>query len=49
MTINHERNETIFTGSVVDQAAIHGLLNLIRDLNLILLSVGLMESSGGIR
>ena len=30
---------TIFTGTVVDQAALHGLLNRIRDLGLPLLSV----------
>lgn len=31
--------ETIFTGSIVDQAALYGLLNRIRDLGLELISV----------
>ena len=34
---------TIITGTVVDQAALHGLLNRIRDLNLPLLLVKRME------
>ena len=33
------RDETLLTGQVRDQAALHGLLNKIRDLGLILLSV----------
>lgn len=32
-------NVTILTGEVVDQAALHGVLNRIRDLNIPLLSV----------
>ena len=39
MVISTEGGDTILTGSVVDQAALHGLLNRIRDLNLALLSV----------
>jgi len=31
--------ETLISGPIVDQAALHGLLARIRDLNLILLSV----------
>jgi hypothetical protein len=34
-----EIGETQLTGAVVDQAALHGLLNRIRDLNLRLVSV----------
>lgn len=34
-----ETGETILSGSIVDQAALHGLLARIRDLNLTLLSV----------
>lgn len=34
-----EGNETLLSGSLPDQAALHGLLELIRDLNLTLLSV----------
>jgi len=39
MTITYEGGDTILTGQVVDQAALHGLLNRIRDLNLPLLSL----------
>jgi hypothetical protein len=38
-----EGNETLLSGSLPDQAALHGLLELIRDLNLRLISV----TSGG--
>jgi hypothetical protein len=34
-----EGNETLFSGSLPDQAALHGLLERIRDLNLTLISV----------
>ncbi len=43
MAISSEGEETILTGQVADQAALHGLLIRIRDLNLILLSVERME------
>ncbi len=40
MRINQTRGgETLITGVVVDQSALHGLLARIRDLNLILISV----------
>jgi hypothetical protein len=40
MTITLEDNgDTLLTGSVVDQAALHGLLKKVRDLGLPLLSV----------
>ena len=39
MTISTEDDKTILIGSVADQAALHGLLIRIRDLNLTLLSV----------
>ncbi len=35
---------TTLTGEIVDQAALHGVLNLIRDLNIPLLSVQLLNS-----
>jgi hypothetical protein len=39
MAISSKGPETILTGPVADQAALHGLLIRIRDLNLTLLSV----------
>jgi hypothetical protein len=40
LTINHQENgETLLTGKIVDQAALHGILNRIRDLGLALISV----------
>ena len=39
MKISTQDDETILTGPVADQAALHGLLIRIRDLNLTLLSV----------
>lgn len=40
LTITHERNgETLLTGAVVDQAALHGLLRKVRDIGMPLLSV----------
>ena len=34
-----EHGETVLSGQVVDQAALHGVLNKIRDLNVLLLEV----------
>jgi len=39
MAISSKGAETILTGPVADQAALHGLLIRIRDLNLTLLAV----------
>ena len=39
MVISHEGTMTILNGLMEDQAALHGILNRIRDLNLTLLSV----------
>jgi len=40
LTVTHlESGETLLSGPIVDQAALHGLLARIRDLNLTLLSV----------
>jgi hypothetical protein len=40
-----EAGETLLTGPVVDQAALHGLLNRIRDMNLKLVSVKKREET----
>jgi len=39
MAVSSNGSKTVLTGPVADQAALHGLLNRIRDLNLNLLSV----------
>jgi hypothetical protein len=39
-----ENGDTLVTGPVVDQAALHGLLKKVRDLGLPLLSVARVES-----
>jgi hypothetical protein len=40
LTITHEEDgDTLLTGSVIDQAALHGLLKKVRDLGMPLLSV----------
>ena len=43
MAISTEGGQTILTGPVADQAALHGLLIRIRDLNLTLLAVERIE------
>ena len=43
MDIIYEGDNTIIFGNVKDEAFIHGILNQIRDLNLILISVNLSE------
>ncbi len=45
LTVTNEANgETVLTGEVVDQAALHGLLSKVRDLQLTLLSVYTLET-----
>ena len=44
MAVSSEGGKTILTGRVADQAALHGLLILIRDLNLTLLSVERLQA-----
>ncbi len=39
MEMNYEGEITVLRGPVADQAALHGLLARVRDLNLVLLSV----------
>lgn len=46
LTITHtDQNETVLTGPVVDQAALHGLLAKLRDLGLPIVSVNLSEEA----
>lgn len=42
---NLENDETILAGQVADQAALHGLLNKLRDLGLPLLSVQRIDNN----
>ena len=47
LTVTHTGgSNTVLTGSVVDQAALYGLLTRLRDLGLTLLSVSSSESEG---
>jgi hypothetical protein len=39
MTLSYDAGETILEGPVPDQAALHGLLSLIRDLGLTLIAL----------
>ena len=44
MTLSHERDgSTVLSGPVVDQAALHGLLQKVRDIGLPLISVTYVE------
>jgi hypothetical protein len=43
MEISYEGNNTILSVNVKDEAHLHGILNLIRDLNLKLISVNSAE------
>ena len=43
MEISYEGNNTILTGNLKDEAHMHGILNIIRDYNLILISINTVE------
>lgn len=43
MEISYEGNNTILTGNLKDEAHMHGVLNIIRDYNLILISINPVE------
>lgn len=46
MSISAERNgETLLTGPIIDQAALHGVIRRIRDLGLPLLSIMCIDSA----
>jgi len=45
MEISYEGNNTILTGNLKDEAHMHGILNIIRDYNLILISINTVERS----
>jgi hypothetical protein len=47
MEMNYEGEVTVLKGPVADQAALHGLLARVRDLNLVLLSVERCEPGQG--
>ncbi len=43
MEISYEGDNTVFSGNIKDEAHLHGILNLIRDLNLKLISINPAE------
>jgi len=43
MEISYEGNNTILTGCLKDEAHMHGILNIIMDYNLILISINPVE------
>jgi hypothetical protein len=44
LNIKHEAESTVISGEIQDEAALHGILNQIRDLNLKLVSVTPLEN-----
>jgi hypothetical protein len=42
--MREDSGETLLTGAVVDQAALHGLLRKVRDLGMLLISVNRIEA-----
>ncbi len=43
MEISYEGDNTILTGNLKDEAHMHGVINIIRDLNLKLISINSVE------
>ncbi len=46
LAIRHETDPTVLVGPLRDQAALHGVLARVRDLNLKLISVRRLEAKG---
>ena len=47
LTLTHDcEGNTVFTGTIIDQTALHSILLKIRDLNLKLISVNEVDSNG---
>jgi hypothetical protein len=44
MVVHEANGETVLTGEVVDQSALHGLLTKVRDLQLTLISISPLEA-----
>ncbi len=44
LQIDSDHSQTVISGPVTDQAALHGLLNKVRDLGLVLISVRRLDS-----
>ncbi|MBK8021864.1 MAG: hypothetical protein IPK19_10690 [Chloroflexi bacterium] len=45
MSITEDDGESLITGTVIDQAALHGLLRKVRDLGLTIISVNPVQDS----
>jgi len=45
MEISYEGNNTILTGNIKDEAHMHGVLNIIRNYNLTLISINPVKKS----
>lgn len=43
MEISYEKGNTILSGNIQDEAHLHGILNIIRDLNIKLISINPAE------
>ena len=45
MEISYKGDNTILTGTIIDESHLHGILNRIRDLNLKLISVNSLQEN----
>jgi hypothetical protein len=47
LTVTHSgQDDTVLSGRIVDQAALHGILDKVRDLNLTLVAIKRVEAEG---